>query len=143
MIFCNFNFIHRNISLWPSISYVGFHLAPIDLRQHSKIHSKALEEVFSHIGLPLLSDLTEEKKKELLLKELLNSRPLGTKSYLQLCGSDTQELFETLKVARSSIDLFSGRAIEAYIISMTKDEIDILLNEAVSPSSSKMSSSFC
>lgn len=104
----------------------GFHLAPIDLRQHSKIHADALNEVFSHIGLPILSVLSEEQKKELLINEILNSRPLGIKSYLQLCSDDTQELFETLKVARNSIDLFSARAIEAYIISMTKDEIDIL-----------------
>lgn len=104
----------------------GFHLAPLDLRQHSKIHSEALEEVFSHIGLTKLSEITFEEKKDLLMSEILNSRPLGTKSYLQFCTTETKELFETLEVARNSIELFSARAIEAYIISMTKDEIDIL-----------------
>ncbi|MHA2276813.1 MAG: phosphoenolpyruvate carboxylase, partial [Candidatus Kariarchaeaceae archaeon] len=73
-----------------------------------------------------LDKIPNERKIDHLVNELNNSRPLGVRSFLHTCKHDTKELFETLSVARESIELFSEDAIEAYVISMTKDEIDIL-----------------
>ncbi|MGH7738854.1 MAG: phosphoenolpyruvate carboxylase, partial [bacterium] len=55
----------------------GLQLAKLDLRQHSARHTTAIAEIFKYVKIhkDYLS-LPEEKKVELLLRELDNTRPL-------------------------------------------------------------------
>src|SRR5262245_13025820 len=55
----------------------GFHLATLDLRQHSERHRAALAEVFQRYGLAQdWAGLPEPLKVERLTAELLSPRPL-------------------------------------------------------------------
>ncbi|MDH5402395.1 MAG: phosphoenolpyruvate carboxylase [Candidatus Heimdallarchaeota archaeon] len=108
------------------IEIFGFHLAPLDLRQHSKIHKSALNEMLLLIGLPSLVESSKERQMELLTKELLNPRPLGMFNLTNTMSDTTNELISTLQVAKESLEIISPRAISTYVISMSKDETDIL-----------------
>jgi len=58
----------------------GFHLATLDIRQHSDEHGRALGEMLRAAGLleagVQYNDLPEEEKMRLLQRELVNPRPL-------------------------------------------------------------------
>lgn len=107
------------------VEIFGFHLAPLDLRQHSKEHWNALDDIFLRVGLPKPSGLEFEERKKRLKSEICSLRPLGVGSYLEELDAATRELLSTLEVARNSIEVISPRSIDAYIISMTRDESDI------------------
>jgi len=106
----------------------GFHLATLDVRQHSDEHSKALVEVLSAAGvLPPdrpYTDLSEDEKIELLTRELRNPRPLLP---IDFAGSEScrrvVDVFHVIRRARRDL---SNRSIEAYVISMTHGISDLL-----------------
>ncbi len=68
----------------------GFHMATLDVRQHSDEHARALNEILSAAGvLPAnrpYQDLSETDKIELLSRELGNPRPLLPVGFYRLCG---------------------------------------------------------
>ncbi len=113
-------------NLITQVRFFGFHLAPLDLRQHSEIHENAIFEILDKIGIKEPRQLSRDELEELLKKELLNPRPLGVMAFFDSFSSQTQELISTLEVARDSLQRISPRSIESYIISMTRDEVDIL-----------------
>ncbi len=117
----------RLSDLIQQVKVFGFHLAPLDLRQHSGVHMAAINEIFETIGLPKLSSLNREERKATLLWELMNPRPLGVLKIAENCSNEAQELLQTLEVARQALTLVSPRSIESYIISMTRDETDMLI----------------
>lgn len=108
------------------VELFGFHLAPLDLRQHSKVHEIAITEILEKIGYHRVANLSRRQLAEILEQELINPRPLGISTYFENYSSSTQELISTLEVARDSLRRISPRSIESYIISMTRDEVDIL-----------------
>ena len=56
----------------------GFHIASLDLRQHAQRHTQALAEVFARYGLADgYAAWPEERKAELLTRELRSLRPLA------------------------------------------------------------------
>ena len=55
----------------------GFHLAPLDMRQHSAIHEQTVSELFSHSsGKANYKDLDEATRRKVLLAALQPDRPL-------------------------------------------------------------------
>jgi phosphoenolpyruvate carboxylase len=106
----------------------GFHLATLDVRQHSDEHAKALDEVLSAAGvLPkgrTYRELEEDEKIELLSNELRNPRPLLPIGFK---GSKTcrtvLDVFHVIRRARSEL---SEQSITAYVISMTHGISDVL-----------------
>jgi len=106
----------------------GFHLATLDVRQHSDEHSKALNEILGAAGvLPpdrKYTDLTENEKIDLLTHELRNPRPLLP---VDFAGSETcRRVVDVFHVIRRARRELSNRSIEAYIISMTHGISDLL-----------------
>lgn len=110
----------------------GFHLATLDVRQHSDEHAKALNEILVAAGvLPqdkVYADLPEAEKIELLRQEIRNPRPLLPFGF---DGSETChrviDVFHTIRRARREL---SEQSIVAYIISMThgiSDMLEVLL----------------
>lgn len=106
----------------------GFHLAALDVRQHSEEHERILDEMFeaAHVrppGIPY-SSLPEKAKVELLTRELCNPRPLLPAHW---SGSEgvvaALQLFEVIHQARRYI---SRDAVTTYIISMTHGISDVL-----------------
>lgn len=103
----------------------GFHLAPVDIRQHSKHHASALSEIFNATQIqPRFEDLDESEQMRLLEKELAYRRPLLPPD-LKL-SAETQEILETFKRIRKIHRRISSQSITSYIISMTSRASDVL-----------------
>ena len=102
----------------------GFHLAALDLRQHSRVHEAAVADLLRAAGAESeYSALSEKEKSALLTRELQNPRPLaGPSAPLEAA---TRELLATLGVAKEALRR-EPQSIGAYIISMTSHLSDVL-----------------
>ncbi len=103
----------------------GFHLAPLDMRQHSKVHEQVVVELFE-LGTHRTDylELSEDKRIEWLLTEISSPRPLLS-PYLKYSESTQGEL-RILQMAAEIQRRFGHAAIPNYIISMTTNVINIL-----------------
>ncbi|MDZ7681796.1 MAG: phosphoenolpyruvate carboxylase [Fodinibius sp.] len=102
----------------------GFHMAGLDVRQHSEKHEAAVSELLS-VGQVTddYESLSEEEKLELLNEELQNPRPLSpVRGQL---GDETSKMLEVFKVIGQMIALDS-QSFGNYIISMTHGVSDML-----------------
>lgn len=106
----------------------GFHLATLDVRQHSDEHAMAIEELFEVADvLPperAYRSLSEDEKITLLTAELENPRPL-LPTFFE--GSEqATKVLDVFRVIRKARHQLSKRSIVAYIISMTHGVSDLL-----------------
>lgn len=106
----------------------GFHMASLDVRQHSNDHSAVLGEILTAAGVlspgEVYEDLPEARKLEILDGELRSSRPLlhrGWKGSAQ--ALKTLQVFDVIRHAR---EVLGNDSITAYIISMTHEVSDML-----------------
>ncbi|HMO37437.1 MAG TPA: phosphoenolpyruvate carboxylase, partial [Gemmatales bacterium] len=111
-----------------AVKTFGFHLAALDIRQHSREHEKALEEIFSAAEIlpsgKKYSQLHEEEKIEVLTRELTNPRPLVQRSWR---GTGiTAQVLDTFSVVRQAHRKLGQETIQSYIISMTHGVSDVL-----------------
>ncbi len=98
---------------------IGFHLATLDIRQHTDKHHGALAELFESIGTPYPEDA--DGRFELLSAELAHPRPFAPAGTPDL--GDALGLVTTL---RQQMDRFGDAILESYIVSMTQGPEDIL-----------------
>jgi phosphoenolpyruvate carboxylase len=110
----------------------GFHLVALDIRQHSREHEKALDEIIARAGLlpsgQTYSSLSEDDKVALLSRELQNPRPLVPRGWRG--SATTQNILETFSVIRYAHRRLGREVIQSYIISMThgiSDMLEVLL----------------
>lgn len=107
------------------VELFGFHLATLDIRNHSGEHENTIKEIFQNIGIAEdYSALEEEEKIEKLIEVLEDPRPLI--SIYDEFTEETQEMIETFRVIKKAKDTFGERAIEVYLISMATSVSDIL-----------------
>ncbi|CAH2777510.1 MAG: Phosphoenolpyruvate carboxylase (EC [uncultured Caballeronia sp.] len=103
----------------------GFHLASIDLRHSSDIHEAVIAELLARAGVVAdYASLSEEQKREVLLKELAQPRPLRL-PYAEYSELAKREL-GILQAARETRQKFGTRAVRNYIISHTETVSDLL-----------------
>ena len=104
----------------------GFHLATLDVRQHSDAHALALDEILRAGGVleETYSEMDEARKIALLTKELENPRPLLPKTFAPSEGC-ARVLDALAVVARARAEL-SPQSVVAYVISMTHGVSDVL-----------------
>ncbi len=102
----------------------GFHLAALDLRQHSRVHEAAVADLLR------LAEVTEEYaaldeagRLEVLSAELRNPRPL--RALGAETGDDTRRVLDVLEVARRALGR-EPESIGSYVISMTDAVSDVL-----------------
>lgn len=107
------------------VQVFGFHLAGLEVRQHSKRHSAALAEIFArnqicddYVKLP------EEEKFALLEREIANPRPL-LPALLDF-SPETNETVEIFRVMKRMQDEISLEICENYVISFTNQPSDVL-----------------
>jgi phosphoenolpyruvate carboxylase len=111
----------------------GFHLAPLDMRQHSKVHEQVVAELYelgTHHSDYL--EMSESDRIQWLLTEISSPRPLLS-PYLEYSESTQNEL----RILQKAADIhrrFGHAAIPNYIISMTTHisnvlEVALLLKE--------------
>ena len=106
----------------------GFHLATLDVRQHSDAHAAALDEILCAAGvLPAeekYSELDEARKVALLTAELENPRPLLPARYDATEG--THHVLDAFAVIARARKELSPQSVVAYVISMTHGVSDLL-----------------
>lgn len=104
----------------------GFHLATLDIRQHSKEHEYALNEILAKSGItPSYSELSEDEKIDLLHELLNDPRPLVSANYMEYTES-TQECLNVFRVIARAQKEFGPQCVESYLISMTQGVSDLL-----------------
>ena len=102
----------------------GFHLLTLDIRQHSKVHEQAVEELLRLSGVTQkYSQLKENEKCLILEKELQNPRPLLPRN--AKISELTAMVIETSETIDQAIK-FDPNSIGSYIISMTHEISDML-----------------
>jgi len=103
----------------------GFHLAGLEVRQHSTKHTSALTETLAQAGIcDDYAALSEEEKYKLLEQELANPRPFIP--HKTEFSKETTEIIETMRVMRRMQDEVSQEVCENYVISFTHQPSDIL-----------------
>ena len=106
-----------------NVETFGFHLATLDIRQHKKIHTEAVQEIYaqSHVSYNTLSN---EERAEWLTKALL-----GTFTFLfdeNILSDQTREVLATFRTIKRALEEIDARAIRSYIISMTESPADVM-----------------
>ena len=103
----------------------GFHLAPLDMRQHSAVHEQTVSELFSHSsGKANYKDLDEAARRDVLLETLQAGKLLLTdiKQYSDVAQSELR-----IMQAAAQIHQRYGRdALPNHIISKTDAVSDML-----------------
>lgn len=114
-------FLNRMIR---SVEVFGFHLASLDIRQHSNRHGSTIAEIFAKYDIePNYEELDEPAKIAALSKEIMSRRPLTATLEFEESTSEIVSLFRAIRSAHKNLD---SLAIPTYIISMTRGISDIL-----------------
>ncbi len=107
------------------VELFGFHLAALDVRQHSQEHENAMTEILAKMNIvENYGALGEEEKTELLHRLLNEPRPL-TSSHLEYSES-TRECLDVYQTIYKAQQEFGVECISSYLISMTEAASDLL-----------------
>ncbi|PYZ95892.1 phosphoenolpyruvate carboxylase [Alteribacter lacisalsi] len=107
------------------VELFGFHLATLDIRNHSGEHETAIAEILKMVGIADdYSSLSEDEKLKVLNDVLQDPRPLMLlhEDY----SEETREIFRVFQLIREAHDTFGPRSIEVYLVSMTQSSSDLL-----------------
>jgi phosphoenolpyruvate carboxylase len=107
------------------VQLFGFHLATLDIRNHSGEHEAAITEILRKARVSAdYQGLTEEEKIKLLQGILGDPRSLLLlhEDYSQ----ETQQMLDVFNLIKKAHKTFGKRSISVYLISMTQSPSDIL-----------------
>lgn len=111
--------------LMQQVAIFELHLATLDIRQHSKKHSEALDEITRWLGVsPSYGKMTEQQRLDWLQQELQNPRPLVSPEVR--FSPATSSTLNVFRVIRRALHEISQKALHTYIISMTRTASDLL-----------------
>ena len=103
----------------------GFHLAALDLREHSQVHEAAMADLVRYAGVcEDYAALPEPERVELLAAELASKRPLAPPD--ADLEEPTRRALEALAVFRRVRAHYGPEATGSYIVSMTEGVSDVL-----------------
>jgi phosphoenolpyruvate carboxylase len=102
----------------------GFHLASLDLRQHSGVHDRVVGELLARGGRPGYLE-RDEAGRRAVLDEVLSTAiaPVRDRDALT---AETREVLATLDVVGRARRELGPRACERYVISFTRELSDLL-----------------
>ncbi|MBS4194083.1 phosphoenolpyruvate carboxylase [Lederbergia citri] len=107
------------------VQLFGFHLATLDIRNHSGEHEAAVNELLKAVNITEnYSELPEEEKIAILKKVLSDPRPLLLLE--EGYSKETLSILNVFKLIRKAHVEFGKRSIEVYLISMTQSASDLL-----------------
>jgi phosphoenolpyruvate carboxylase len=115
----------RIADLRRAVEVFGFHLAPLDMRQHSAIHEQTVSELFSHSsGKANYADLDEAARREMLLSALQAGELLiaGLDQYSEVAQSELRIMHTAAQIHQR----FGSAALPNHIISKTDAVSDML-----------------
>jgi phosphoenolpyruvate carboxylase len=109
-----------------TVAATGLTLATLDVREHAEKHHHAVGQLLDRLGeleRPY-SELDQKSRLDVLSQELAGRRPLSAHPLpLDDEGAKTAETFAAI---RRALDMLGPRAIESYIVSMTRNADDLL-----------------
>src|SRR3989338_1115348 len=115
----------RLANLRRAVEVFCFHLAPLDMRQHSAMHEQTVTELFSHgLGKPDYCDLDEAERRAVLLAALQAGRPLLAD--IEQYTPATQSELRIMLAAAQIHQRYGREALPNYIISKTDAVSDML-----------------
>nr|WP_077624305.1 phosphoenolpyruvate carboxylase [Sediminibacillus massiliensis] len=107
------------------VKLFGFHLATLDIRNHSGEHEAAITEVLRKVNIAEdYSSLSEEEKMEILGQVLKDPRPLLLLN--EDYSKETQEMLNVFQMIKNAHEEFGKESITVYLISMTRSASDLL-----------------
>jgi phosphoenolpyruvate carboxylase len=108
-----------------AVQVFGFHLAPLDLRQHSGVHEQVVAELFQ-VGAQRegYRALDESERRRWLLEELMLPRLLRSPYFSY--SPETEKELQIFAAAAELQRRYGGDALPVYIISSSTDVSDIL-----------------
>lgn len=101
----------------------GFHLATLDVRQDSAVHTSVLDHISGALGRPLISQQPIEERVASLEALVREPPELPTEAADDAAVADTLEVFRAVDEARVA---FGPRSVGPYIISMARGPDDVL-----------------
>jgi len=110
-----------------ALDVFGFHLAALDIRQNSRFHDLAMDQLLAASGAQdfAFSEWSEEKRLEFLNLELASPRPfLGSGAPV---GNEADAVLSCYRVLRSHIEQHGREGVGSLIVSMTKRLSDLLV----------------
>ncbi len=102
----------------------GFHLAPLDMRQHSAVHEQVASELLAVAGTGNYAELDEAARRSVLLSALKSGRHLSED--LEKFSPTAQGELRIMLAAAEIHQRFGRAALPNYIISMAKGVSDML-----------------
>lgn len=107
------------------VQLFGFHLATLDIRNHSGEHESAITEILRKVRITdNYALLSEEEKLAILENILMDPRPLLLLD--EDYSDDTQEMIKTFQMIKKAQEEFGKRSISVYLVSMTRSASDLL-----------------
>ena len=106
------------------VDVFGFHLASMDLRQHSAVHDRVVGELLARGGRPGYRELDEAARRAVLGDVL--AQPIAPVRDRDALTSETREVLATLDVVGRARRELGPRACERYVISFTREVSDLL-----------------
>ena len=102
-----------------------FHLAPLDVREHSAVHERAVADLLRRAGVhDAYATLPEPARVDLLARELEYPRPLVRPD--DPMADEARLALDTLAVVGEVRARFGGAAFGNYVVSMTEGVSDVL-----------------
>ena len=106
-----------------AVETFGFQMATLDVREHSKLHSAAVSEMFSLVGVDL-AGMGASQRRTVVASELDSPRQL-TGPYTEL-SDEAQTTFDTFRAIHEAQTRYGDQVIESYVISMTESASNVL-----------------
>jgi len=100
----------------------GFHLATLDIRQHSSVHGRTVAEL-AHAGGYRYKEKSDAEREQWLTEQILSSARFHKDLRL---SEEARETIDTFKVIGEGIAGGNTDSIRSYIISMTSSPADVL-----------------
>ncbi|HET8540697.1 MAG TPA: phosphoenolpyruvate carboxylase [Anaeromyxobacter sp.] len=102
----------------------GFHVASLDLRQHSAVHEQVVDELLARGGLPGYAS-RDEPERVALLSRVLGHDDLAVRDPRGLSPA-ARDLLATLETAGWARRDMGAAACERYVVSFTRSASDLL-----------------
>ncbi|WP_045516425.1 phosphoenolpyruvate carboxylase [Neobacillus niacini] len=107
------------------VQLFGFHLATLDIRNHSGEHEAAITEILRKVRISDdYAQLSEDEKVKILENILMDPRPLLLLN--EDYTPETQQMIQVFNMIRDAQKEFGARSISVYLVSMTKSPSDLL-----------------
>ena len=108
------------------VEVFGFHFARLDIREHARVHRRALAEIYGALGVcEDYEGLSEDERLALLQEQIADRRPL-IPADVERFSESAQETIETFRTLRTTLKDRDRGAIQTYIVSGSEGPADIL-----------------